>query len=831
MPALTRIPLATVVCPSAPFLAPRLLRATVPATAISAAATFPASLRTFSTTAQCCNNADKGKKSGRSYFLEMRKREKQQANRKAKGKPVAEVSPEVIEMALAMRQALEHRDLSQLMDLYPAALKAGILDSRATHILCQTLHNSVRRDAARQAASQLPALLAFAGQIVSDLKRGLLPPRRPAYVHLLGIYKDSKQFADGYALWQWLTEQDDNHISQNAYGAAIELLSYGNLMSLAELEDLYDEGLKRFPGTFAEYHLSPDAIVPDRTQPVHIIGLPTTLLQGIITARLLSNDWKKAYLGLDTILRLYPGQTPHRIFELFISERPVSEAYSAFLLACRSGVQIGGALLTALLNRLRVSMTQFPAQNDRFTILHAIANALYAHQQCGGGLASVHVGQFIKAFEFMLPEKAAGQDFTPEEAILRDTIATTARDCLAGLLQSGLNKGVQPYVSLISLAGRLRTPDLLQQTLADAKTAGIAFYPVERRTLLAAAGLIRDADLVKALWSISVGAAEKEGTPLSYNDWITFAKACRRVNLAQFVEQQLHEQAHSITSTVERRVRSTMSSPESGDATTSLLLMKPEELNAGIQKLQGQVENMQAVLMSGQPLHRQKSPFYMHIDPEQSSLGSEEDLRAIYDEYATDVHQPAAPVSADGSQPQAIPPALSTTDIPLDELRFRNWVTVHEMMSAASSHTGSLRTNADQAANQRRSSKDSPDVVSLSKITPAQNKADLRDRIQELRTPFRRITSNTKPGTPTLASDILKSKIHKHKTKDFTIRKFETETPEAVYEPRTQDPTTSRWVTRKFTKTYSDNKYDINAVKSKFQAYGDEGQASKKEEL
>ena len=34
MPSLTRIPLAAVVCPSAPFLAPRLLRATVPVHAL-----------------------------------------------------------------------------------------------------------------------------------------------------------------------------------------------------------------------------------------------------------------------------------------------------------------------------------------------------------------------------------------------------------------------------------------------------------------------------------------------------------------------------------------------------------------------------------------------------------------------------------------------------------------------------------------------------------------------------------------------------------------------------------------------------------------------------
>ncbi|KAJ4992301.1 hypothetical protein SVAN01_02320 [Stagonosporopsis vannaccii] len=793
MPTLTRIPLASVVCPSAPFLAPRLLRATVPV----AVGALPSAQRPLSSTAGRCSNAAKGKKSGRSYFLEMRRREQQQARRKDRREDVPEVSPQVLELALAMQQACEQRDLQQLRELYPAALEAGLVDSRATHIICQALHASVRRDVARKAPSQLSDLLPFAEQLVADLKKGALPPHHFAYVHLLGIYKDSKHFADGRALWQWLAAQDDAHVSQAAYGAAIELLSYGSLMSLAELEDLYDEGLKRFPGTFAEYHLSPDAIVPDRTQPVHIIGLPTTLLQGIITARLRSHDWKKAYLGLDTILRLYPGQTPPRIFELFITERPIHEAYTAYLVACRSGVQISGAQLTTLVNRLRVAMTQAPLLEDRFKVLRAIANALYAYQQCGGGLAGVHVGQFIKAFEFLLPEKTPGQDFTEAENVFRNTIAVTAQDCVAGLVQSRMSIGVQPFVSLVSLAGKLRVPELLKQTLEDARTVGITFQAVERRNLLTAAGLIQDQDLVKAIWSLTVSAAAGEGTQLSYNDWITFAKACRRAGLSQYFEQQLQEQAHSITAATERRVRATISNPEAGAAKSSPLSMTPEQLESEIQALQRQMQNIQAVLMSGQPLNLQKSPFYMHIDPEQQPLGSEQDLRTIYDELTTDPHQPAAPASS------TIAPALSKTGIPLDTLRFLNWTNIHEMMAAASAYTASRRSIIDQAISQRKSPKDIPEALFLPKPTPAPSAAALRTVIRELRSPFRLVDSKSQPGTPTVAADKVTQRIRKHVTKPFTLSKFETKAPEGaseaqseVAEPGLRDKGASRWATK-----------------------------------
>lgn len=830
MPNPTRIPLASVVCPSAPFLAPRLLRATVPVTA----AALQSQQRTISSSPRCYANAAKGKKSGRSYFLEMRKREKQQANRRAKGKDVpGQVSPEVIELALEMQKGLQIRDLNRIMEHYPAALDAGLIDSRATYIICQALHEAVRRDVAKKDSSRMSKLLHFVGQLVSDLQKGRTPVNTFAYVHLLGAYKDSKHFSEGRALWEWLTEQGDAHCSQAAYGAAIELMSYGNLMSLPELEELYEEGLKRFPGTYAEYHLSPDAIVPDRTQPVHIVGLPTVLFQGIITARLRSHDWKRAYLGLDTILRLYPGQTPHRVFELFITERPLFEAYTAYLLACRSGVQISGGQVTNLLNRLRVAMTQSSSLEDRFKLLRAMANALYAFQQCGGPLKSVHVGQFIKAFEFMLPELAPGQDFTKEEAGLRNIIAITAQEIVADLIQSGLSLSYHPFVSLISLAGKLRAPELFKQTLEDAKTAGITFYSVERRTLLAAAGLIKDRDLVKALWSLTVASAEKEGTQLSYNDWITFAKACRRAEYTQYFEQQLQEQAHSITSAVEKRVRSEVSNPEPGAAQSSLQLMTPEQLNSELQILQVQMENIRAVLMSGQPLNFNKSPFYMHIDPEQPSLGTEQDLRSIYDELTTDPHQPAAPTSGDGTNAQTLASALSTTGIPLDELRFHNWVNIHEMMNFASLYAASKRNIIEKAIVQRKSPKDITETLFFPKIKPAQNVDELRTRIKELRNPdpaytpgqiFRRIHSETKPGTPVFHNKKLEAeteapKIHKHVAKNFTVRKFETETPDEVYEPKTLDPSTSRWVSRKFTKAVSDDRY--KELKSKFEAYAD----------
>lgn len=753
----------------------------------------------------------------------MRKREQQQARRRERAQTdTDEVSPEVLQLALQVQQACEARDIPQLMDLYPAALDAGFLDQKYTHVICQALHARMRRSAARKDRSKPSDLLPFIQQIVSDLQRGALPPHPYAYVHLLGMYKDLKHFEEGRALWLWLTEQDESHVSQAAYGAAIELMASGRLMPLHELEELYEEGLQRFPGTYAEYHLSPDAIVPDRAQPVHIVGLPITLLQGIITARLLLQDWKKAYLGLDTILRLYPGQTPHRIFELFITERPEPEAYTAFLLACRSGTQISGGQVTKLLNRLRVIMTQSPVQSHRFTILRAIANALYAYQQSGAPLSSVHVGQFIKSFEFLLPEKAPGQDFTGEETEHCNSIAMAAHESLSRMLQSGLSPEIHPFVSLVSLAGKVRSPDLLRATIEDAKNAGITFGPVERRNLLTSAGLVKDRNMIKIIWSLVVAGAEKEGVQISYNDWITFARACRRADYVDYFEEQLHEQAHALTDAIEQRARLAATNPEPAEAHSSFELMPSEQLNLKTKDLRECMDNICAVLMSGQPLNPKHSPFNMHIDPRRSPLGSKEELRAIYDEFTTDPHQPSAAADASpdvpvNDSPKPTPAALSKTGIPLDELRFQNWVSVHEMMASARAFEASGELVL---------------VEGLTNTEATKQPTNLHTHIKELRTPvpiFRKTgssipTEKYKPMSHMTETDAWRTiNVVKHTAKSF--HKEETTMPPALFEPKKIDPQMSRWVPRKITKTYSDAVYDPAVVRSKFVAYGDNAPA------
>jgi hypothetical protein len=616
------------------------------------------------------------------------------------------------------------------MDLYPTLVAEKLLDTYDTRRITQALHVRVRNE---HDPNKRSALFPFVQQVVSDLRKGLLKPHHYAFVHLFGIYKDCARWDEGYTLWQWLVQQDERYVSQAAYGAAIELMAYGGIMRLSDLEEVYVDGLKRFPGTFAEYHLSPDAVVPDRSQLTTIAGIPTILLQGILTARILARDWKRAYLALDTALRIFPTQTPARYFELFMGERPVGEAYTAFMLACRAGICLRPTHVTALLTKLRAAMGASHSMVDRIMLLRAIANAVYGYLEAGGELQSIHVGSLLRAFEQILPEPAAGEDYVGEAAEMRNILVITAHEIVSGLIRAGMPPQIQPFEALISISGKLRVPNLLSTTLQDIQTAGLELGAIGTRSVITSAGLLKNKTLIEEYWQQVVSTAEKNSGLISFEDWITFTKACRRADHADYFRGQLLKLPHTITERTEYIIIQQIDLPEtSATGAQSYEFMTLEQLQSELSLLKAQMSNIETAVMSGQPLDLRATPFYMHLDPEYPSLGTEEDLRNLYDEFTTDPHQPPPPPPADGSPVRA---AVSSTGLPLDELRFRNWVTIHEMMDSAAAYESDLEHALDAAIKAGEPLKGAPEILRLRKEHPdSLSTSDLRNRIRELRT-------------------------------------------------------------------------------------------------
>ncbi|KAF1963630.1 hypothetical protein CC80DRAFT_587999 [Byssothecium circinans] len=671
MPMLPRRSLASIVCPSTPFLVPRLLRTPAP--------------RPLALLSRCSESPQPGGLQRPSYATKSKGKGRpnpkpfQAKGQNKTGKWVAVSNSAALRDQL--RAACDSRDVKAIMDLYPSLAHLRVLEPKDVRRIAQALHFYARNVLKITSKDIFP----FAMQIVDDIMTKTLPPHPWAHVHLLGIFKQCKMYDQGYTFWQWLVDQDDSYVSPAVYGAAIELMAYGGKGLLSDLENIYVDALKRFPGTFAEYHLSPNAILPDRNQLIVMSDMPATLLQGILTARVLSGDWKNAYLALDAGLRLFPTQLPVRCFDMLLHERPLPEGYTALLVACRAGICPHPNVLSTLLKKVRAAMTLSTSLHARTILLRAMANAMYAFLEARGTLSTVHVSSFLNAFDSLLPEKAPGDTFKGEEATLRNTIVTTAHECLSTIMQAGMSPATNTFAALFNLAGRLHVPDLLRVSLKDCETAGLYLAGIEVRTVLAAAGRLSDKALIEEYWTKLVSRAEESGDGLIANDWITFARACKRGGHVDYCREQIHKLDHTLSTSMKLNLTYELENEEAADASDkTFTYMKPDVFSTEMEELKSQFKNIAAVVMSGQPLYLKKTPFYMSLDPSRRPIGTDDDLRTIYNEMTTDPHQPPAPSNLpQGSEnsPSLLPE--STTGIPLGELRYQNWVSVVQMMDQA----------------------------------------------------------------------------------------------------------------------------------------------------
>jgi hypothetical protein len=522
-------------------------------------------------------------------------------------------------------------------------------------------------------------------QITQDIQSGHLPPDPLAHVHLIGIYKILHKYEEGYEFWKWLSTRDDTYVDQAVYGAAIELLAYQGQVTLEKLEELYAQGLQRFPGTYAAYHLSPGAIVPDRSKPILISGLPMVLFQGILTARILKRDWKGSYLALDTALRLYPTQVPRRFFELFILERPTLEGFTVFLLACRAGVILKPHSLTQLLVHLTQTMDNCNSMQGRITVLSGMVTAIHAHIGGGGSLDEAHFGALICAFGHLLPNKSCSKDEESSEARMRKAVALAAEDVSRDLFQTGKLQSGSIFNVLMSVACRIHVPDLFSRIVHELERVLINPDNIIRRdstrlNILVSASHFKKKDLIEHYWNEHVSLVEAAGRQLSLKDWLTLARAARRADHEDYFMEQCRRLSHTLTEPMRLRALHALREDEGiPEVMDNLRYMDHSAFENQLEGLRKQIQQVVNLLRQNQLLNFYEHPLPMFLDHSRRTLGSEGDLRAIYNEFTVDPHQPPQHNPNESSLKSTVSP----TGIPVDELRFQNWCTVTELMKEA----------------------------------------------------------------------------------------------------------------------------------------------------
>jgi len=586
--------------------------------------------------------------------------------------------------------------------------------------------------------TEIEGLVLFAETLIKDVQAGTIPPHRQAFSHLLTFFKESGVRDPGIRLWNWLEAQ--NHVDQAAYGNAIELLAIDG-SSLSDLEALYQQALERFPEGYAQYHLSPEAIVQDAGSVTTIKGLPVTLLQGIITARLQRGDARNAYLGLDTMLRLFPDQIRPRIFQVFSEERPTLEAYTVFAIACRSGNALPSSQFRQLIGALRTGSDLSTPLRHAITV-RSIVSALYLHVSAGGQITQNSLNEIVICMTLLMRMKGV-ETIDPLE---RRKISFALMDAIRALLRFYSSYGIQPGVTafnsiITNIGGSGSCKPIIKVALTDMKALGLQPSAVTHRSIVTAAGSLEDSELLHKAWEGLVQGREASDTPLDDTDFYILIKNAKAAGELDFARQQLEKYKATLTEENQNRLSEALNEepsnvPETHDASKSL---DPALLSEQIELISADLQVMQQSIRPDhkvQDLRDVNLPMVM-LPVADSSAQAERHMRRVYDSLMTeqgllgastgsstalitgtddadslspsettiteDAHDApstddASIISQNGSEsaPER-KEALSPTNIPFSTLRYENWKTINQLLEFAEVSDNAYLATVDAA--------------------------------------------------------------------------------------------------------------------------------------
>ncbi|KAH0565783.1 hypothetical protein GP486_000828 [Trichoglossum hirsutum] len=607
------------------------------------------------------------------------------------------------------------------MELYTPLVQCSVLSTNDTFELARLLHNRYRAalclddGIAMRAAKD--SILNYVQILIEDLRRQKIPPHPMASLHILSYCKESYQLDIGVDFWEWILNQDHGFMDARTYGAGIELLAYYG-KPLHYLESLYAQALKRYPGAFSEYHLSPQSIVKDTSRPSNAPGSRMILLQGILTARAIYGDWRNAYLALDTALRLYPDQVPSRFYELFIYKRPTTESFKVFHVACRNGCPPTKRTFTYLLTELAKFQSRRRSVLGRVHILNCMLTSLQAYSGAGGKVVVWHLNKIVQSVLQVLPAMSPPTEEAKAYEPLYKTIFSAMELLIVILSELGTPANSFTFNAIISMGGTLGRPDLITNALRCLLEADLEPNALTRRCLLVAAGKIGDADGVEAAWhSIVKSAAESNpeqdldalGTQINVADWVELAKAGKRIGNDAFVKEQFTKYKVRLPQSAavkDKEPRQIQADPDTAEKTDILhekiedtpnYLMTPsmdqlptimqsfDGIFAKLNGIRNLVNDPKAYSFCDSPL-----PIALSSMPESSDEIPDSEYRDLYEALSTDTSF-TRPKEKETVDPQ------TSTGFTFAELRYQNWKVINQLLVESERYENIKASEIDQA--------------------------------------------------------------------------------------------------------------------------------------
>ncbi|KAH0289795.1 hypothetical protein KCU62_g3996, partial [Aureobasidium sp. EXF-3399] len=617
-----------------------------------------------------------------------------------------------------LQNALNANNIPQIASAYNLLRNQLPLGEKDVADIAKSLHTSLRLLPGSVRETRIPAdLNNLADLLVLDIRAKVLPPSYDAHLHLLSFYKESTAFEKGTAFWSWLVKQGDDHVNANLYGVALELFAFQGRPA-EDTEELYEKALARFPGVFLEYHLSHNAVVADRTQPTVISGIPRSLLQGILTARILRGDAKNAYLTLDTTARLFPTRIPTRFVTLFVQERPLDEAYKVFMLACQAGATPGHDALKIFLTRLRKVAAAKPLEHA--AMLRAMIMVSYAHTASGAPLHNKSLTELVVGITSLLKDDAYTRMSSEQLRPITNAISNLLSDLFSVWASQGSPPATASFNSMIAnLAGRGRRRDVIDHALEAMDHYNLKPNTVTFRSILAAAGDMSDPEGIRSAWTDLVANRIEKGAALELVDWQNLLNATRRINDPEYLRQQLSNFEHIVSPYILDRMNNNLKSenfsrqlhpnkmPSSDDLETVAKTMKVLEL------IKQDIAYMSENAHVGRNFYAEPLPLHLLNRSSVYTNVPEEYIRTVYDEMTTDSSatldilppspsEPRPDVEAEAdteteAKEQQQAPAMSPTGYPLDELRYQNWRAVNELLFDAKQYDKEYMDAVDEA--------------------------------------------------------------------------------------------------------------------------------------
>ncbi|KAL9587156.1 MAG: hypothetical protein Q9212_000429 [Teloschistes hypoglaucus] len=538
---------------------------------------------------------------------------------------------------------------------------------------------------------------------------GLIPSAPLFAMHLFAYYKESGRFNQGLDFWNWISKADDAPLAPVFVGAAIEMLAvYG--AGIQYCEDIYQRTLDQQNDISSQYHLSPGAILPDRSKAANIKGTSLLLLQGILTARVLYGKWQSSYLTLDTSFRLLPTQMVPRILDLFVYERPIFEVLPVFYMYCRGGNVVPGQTFMALLKSIKTLADHISTYTVKIKIIKAIVSMLEAYVGSGGVLSTRHLNMIARTLVSALPQNHTTRSKTPFTPRVEDMTRTIV-GLLTNLIHYFSLGNARPnrvtFDGIISQALLQGYPNLAKVALQDMQELDLSPEKSAVLDLLRGAYLLRDSAMLKTTWAClrNLASSEQEQA-LDTRSW-TVMKACCD---DEFFQEQLQDLAPRLPSGAKTAAdladRSMFNTQLfAGQGLEAPSVDDVRAFQCFCETVQLSFERMERV-QSGKYRDLTNNPVDEKTIFDWPDTGEESWQRSLYEELTYEGNQKSSRPSQveQDLDPQHLAHAVSDTGIRFDELRYSNWKTINKLLIQTEVSEGSRETSTNAAMKERRAS-------------------------------------------------------------------------------------------------------------------------------